>query len=171
MAYPTTLKFKPASQKIGLPAFDSTSTTQDSGCSPGDTARFLDPTYGEIEAIYLKGVASTAKGDLVVFDPKANTTTRSVAASRGPVAVALSANVASQFGWYAIRGMVPVSTASAGTGAANSLLAVTATAGQATVSGGAGVKIDGAICKSTQDAPGAGFTDVQLSYPSANGNT
>jgi hypothetical protein len=56
-------------------------------------------------------------------------------------------------------------------GVANALLAVSATAGQATVSGGAGAKIDNAVCKTTQDAPGAGFTGVLIMYPSCNGNT
>ena len=169
MAYPTTLAFKPVSPELGLQPFDQTSTTQNHPL--GHVARFVDGTYGEIEAIYLEGVASTAKGDVVAYNPKAGTTTRSVAATRGPLAVALSANVASQFGWYAKQGVVPVSTTAAGTGAANSLLEVTATAGQATVSGTASVKIDGAICLSAQDGPGAGFTDVLLSNPSANGNT
>jgi hypothetical protein len=168
MAYPTTLSFH-ASQagEIGQQQLALTDTTQRHPL--GKRCKFIDPTYGEIEAIYLKGVASTAAGDLVVYDPKAGTTTRSVAASRGPVAVAMSANVALQFGWYAIQGLVPVSTTAAGTGAANAGLAVTATPGQATVRAAAGQSIDGLICKSAQDGPGAGFTDVELHYPSANG--
>lgn len=170
MAYPTTLAFKSSQPGIiGAQQIGTTDTTQRHQL--GQKVRFVDPTYGEIECIYLKGVASTAAGDLVVYDPKAGTTTRSVAASRGPLAVAMSANVASQFGWYAVSGVVPVNTTAAGTGAANAGLAVTATAGQATVRGGAGVAIDGLICKSAQDAPGAGFTDVELAYPTANGLT
>lgn len=170
MAYPTTLAFKGSQPGlVGLAAFNLSDTTQRHPL--GMRAKFIDPTYGEIEAIYLKGVASTAAGDLVVYDPKNATTTRTVAASRGPIAVALAANVALQFGWYAIQGVVPVSTTAAGTGAANALLQVTATPGQGTVSGTAGVKIDGAVCKSAQDAPGASFTDVELHFPAANGNT
>lgn len=169
MAYPTTLAFKIASPIIGVQDIALTDTTQRHPL--GTKLRFVDPTYGEIECIYLKGVALTAPGDLVVYDPKAGTTTRSVLASRGPLAVAMSANVALQFGWYATCGVVPVSTASAGTGAANAGLALTAGAGQATVRGGAGVAIDGLICKSAQDGPGVGFTDVELTFPTANGLT
>lgn len=169
MAYPTNINFKSTGAVVGAQALAGTQTTQTAAL--GSTVRGTDAIKGEAEFIYLAGVASTAAGDLVVYDPVAGTTTRTVAASRGPVAVAMSANVANGFGWYQIRGYAIVNTTAAGTGAANALLAVTATAGQATVSGGAGVKIDNAICKTTQDAPGAGFTGVWLMYPSANGNT
>jgi len=168
MAYPTTLAFKSSQPGfIGAQQLTVTDTTQRHPL--GQKMKFIDPTYGEITAIYLKGVAATAAGDLVLYDPKAGTTTRIVAASRGPIAVAMSANIANQFGWYAIEGVVPVNTTAAGTGAANAGLATTATAGQATVRGTAGQSIDGLICKSAQDGPGAGFTDVELHYPCANG--
>ena len=169
MAYPTTLSFVPVEQYVGIQPIASTSTTQQHPL--GTVVKAKDIAYGEAEFIYLKGVASTAAGDLVSYDPKNATTTRTVAATRGPLAVAMSANVALQYGWYCINGVVPVSTASAGTGAANSLLAVTSTAGQATVSGTASVKVDGALCVSAQGAPGTGFTDVVLARPAANGNT
>lgn len=134
----------------------------------GTVSRFVDEVYGEIEAIYLAGVASTAAGDVVSYDPKAGTTTRAVAATRGPLAVALAPVLATQFGWYARKGQVPVNTTAAGTGAANSGLKVTATAGQATVAAGVTAgDVEGAICKSAQDAPGVGFTNVELSYPFA----
>jgi hypothetical protein len=169
MAYPTTLAFKLAEPRIGASSITSVDTTQRHPLGTVVTA--VDPVYGEGKFIYLAGVASTAAGDLVVFDPKAGTTTRTVAASRGPVAVAQAATVASTYGWYQIFGSAPVSTVSAGTGAANSLLAVTSTAGQATVSGTSSVKIDGAICQSTQGSPGTNYTVVLLDFPSANGNT
>lgn len=174
MAYPTAAQFFPKStdNTIGLQPLTETSTTQ---AHPlGTLATGVDGGtlgYGAIIAIYLKGIASTAAGDLVIYDPKAATTTRTVAASRGPIAVALSANVANQFGWYAVEGLVPVSTTAAGTGAANSLLAVTATDGRATLSGGAGLKVSGALCKTAQDTPSAAFTAVLLHWPAANGDT
>jgi hypothetical protein len=174
MAFPTSTQFnvKPVDVQIGLQSFMDTSTTQQHPLGTlaiGEDKGTL--AYGQVTCIYLKGVASTAAGDLVVYDAAAGTTTRTVAASRGPLAVALSANVASQYGWYMVVGNAPVSTASAGTGAANALLAVTATAGQATVSGGAGVKVDGAVCKAAQGTPTASFTQVTLTWPAANGNT
>lgn len=186
MAYPTTINWKETSgnpaaslpvsstmvQGTGNGAQPALSVTLQSDASQkerlGTVRRFQDETYGEIEAIYLKGVAATAAGDLVSFDPKNAATVRAVAATRGPLAVALAPVLAGQFGWYAIRGVVPVSTIAAGTGAANSGLKVTATAGQATVAAGATAgDIEGALCKSAQDGPGAGFTDVLLADPFA----
>lgn len=174
MAYPTTtqLYFKPTTPIIGAQDLMSTSTTQQHVL--GTRVRGVDTgtlQYGEAEFIYLKGVASTAAGDIVIYDAKAGTTTRCVAASRGPVAVSMSANVASQYGWYMVMGNAAVTTASAGTGAANALIQTSATAGSATVSGTSGQKIDGAICKTAQDSPTSGFTQVVLHYPAANGNT
>jgi hypothetical protein len=174
MAFPTSaqLKFVSSSPSIGSQDIMATSTTK---AHPlGTRIHGVDVGtlgYGEAEFLYLAGVASTAAGDLVVYDPVAGTTTRTVAASRGPVAVAMSANVAGQYGWYMVLGQAPVSTTAAGTGAANALLQVTSTAGQATVSGTASVKIDGAVCKAAQGTPTASFTQVALHFPSANGNT
>jgi hypothetical protein len=128
--------------------------------------------YGQAQFIYLKGVASTAAGDLVVYDPVAGTTTRSVIASRGQVAVAMSANVASQYGWYMVQGQAPVSTTAAGTGAANASLELTATPGQCTVGGSNhAYYVLNAVCKAAQDTPSSGFTQVSLSYPFMNGFT
>ena len=74
----------------------------------GTIVRGWDPTYGEGEFIYLLGVASTVVGSVVKY----NTTTYQTALlsvangkNKGlPVAVAMSANVASQYGWYQIGG-------------------------------------------------------------------
>ena len=177
MAYPTTgqgnqLWFKPIEPNAMPQGIHDTSTTQQMPlgfrCKAKD---FGSLGYGVAEFIYLKGVASTAPGDIVTFDEVAGTTTRSVAATRGPTAVAMSANVANQFGWYQVMGQAVVNTTAAGTGAANPMLQVTATPGQATVSGTANVKIDGATCKTAQDTPTVGFTQVSLHFPCANGNT
>lgn len=133
----------------------------------GTRIKAVDSTYGEGEFIYLAGVASTAIGDLVIFDQYAGTTTRAVAGSRGPAAVAMSANVASSYGWYQIAGAAVVK---AGTVAANGNVYLTATAGtidDATVSGD---KVDGARLKTADGTPSAGYAIVQISRPSLNGN-
>ena len=73
----------------------------------GTIIRAADPTYGEGEFIYLLGVASTVVGSMVDY----NTTTYQTALSAdtanqsNPVAVAMSANVAAQYGWYQIGGL------------------------------------------------------------------
>lgn len=168
MAYPTTVLSKLTDNRPGSGPMDQVDTVQQFPF--GTRQKFQDPAkYGEIECVYLKGVAALAKGDLVVFNSITGVTTRTVAASRGPAAVAMGIPTATQFGWFAIEGAVPLSsTASGGAGLAQ---AVTATAGRTTVSGAAAQKVSGLITLAAQDAPNVNFTDVQLQYPSMNGDT
>lgn len=74
--------------------------------TPGTIVRAQDPTYGTGEFVYLKGVASTVLGNLVIWDPVANTTTLSPSTANlaRPVAVAMAACTASYFGWYQFEG-------------------------------------------------------------------
>ena len=64
-----------------------------------------DPTYGEAEFIYLTGVANTVAGSWAVFDDIDGATKLLAAGHVGPVGIAMSANVASQYGWYMIHGL------------------------------------------------------------------
>jgi hypothetical protein len=174
MAFPTAtqLTFKATDQWMGVQDLMSTSTTQNHPLGTLAKGRdFGTLGYGEGIFLYLKGVASTAAGDCVIYDNTAGTTTRTVVASVGPIAIAMSANVASQYGWYLVEGNAPVNTASAGTGAANAWLKTTSTDGQLTVSGTNARKIDGAVCKTAQDTPSSGFTQVTLTWGAQNGNT
>ncbi len=72
----------------------------------GTLVRAWDPTYGEGEFIYLLGVGSTVVGSLVTYNATSYQTALSpdTAAFQAPVAVAMSANVASQYGWYQVSG-------------------------------------------------------------------
>ena len=70
----------------------------------GDIVRAVDPTYGVGEFIYLKGVASTARGSVVVYNQDDNSTKLAVANDIGPIAVAMAASVADTYGWYQISG-------------------------------------------------------------------
>lgn len=126
-----------------------------------------DPTYGAGEFVYLKGVASTAVGDVVVYDQYAGTSTRAVAGSRGPAAVAMSANVASQYGWYQVSGAAVVNC---GTVAANAPLFATATAGSVDDAVVTGDKIDGCVSRTANGTPGTGKLIAQICHPSMNGN-
>jgi hypothetical protein len=146
-------------------AIADTSTTQN--LPIGTRIKAIDPNLGEGEFIYLKGLASTAIGELVIFDQYANTTTRAVAGSRGPAAVAMSANVASQYGWYQISGAAVIK---AGTVAANASVYVTATAGTVDDAVVSGDKLDGARFKTADGTPSVGFAYCQLARPSLNGN-
>lgn len=112
-------------QIIGAQAIADTSTTQNHPL--GTIVGAKDPTYGAGEFIYLKGVASTAVGHVVTYDAATfQTALASIAAGVGrPVAVAMSANVASQYGWYQISGVAVVKKASATSFAAAAPLGAT----------------------------------------------
>lgn len=130
----------------------------------GTRVKAFDTTLGWGEFIYLKGVASTAIGDAVVFDLSDWTTARTGTGSRGPLAVAQSANIASQFGWYQINGIASVKSA---TVADNAVVYVTSTAGQLDDAVVSGDKVDGARFRSTDSA---GKANLELVYPVLNGN-
>lgn len=87
---------------IGAQKIEDTSTTAQHPL--GTRVRATDPTYGDGEFIYLLGVASTAIGSWVTFNQDDHSTTLLAANAIGPVAVAMSANVANQYGWYQIYG-------------------------------------------------------------------
>jgi hypothetical protein len=163
------MAYTKTSTAVGLPAIDSIVLSTDYLKQPpvGTVAQFTDPTYGTGEFIWLNGVASTAAHDLVIYDQKAGTTTRAVAGSRGPAAVAMAACVATYQGWYQISGAAVVT---AGTVAANGNVYVTATAGSIDDAVVSGDKVDGARLKTADGTPAAGQAIVQLDRPSLNGN-
>lgn len=125
-------------------AIADTSTTQN--LPLGTIVRATDPTYGGGEFIYLLGVASTVVGSLVYF----NSTTFQTVLEPGstdstgvPLAVAMSANVASQYGWYQITGNAVVKKAAVSFTPQVSVF-VSATAGRVTSVSSAGEQIVGA---------------------------
>lgn len=79
------------------------------------------------EYIYLQGIGSTIVGSWVTYSKATYITTLTVATSRGPVAVAQAAVLASQFGWYMVNGLA---TGSVATGAAAANAWTTATPGR-----------------------------------------
>ncbi|WP_205501922.1 hypothetical protein [Rhodopseudomonas sp. BR0G17] len=157
---------------IGMPPIASTlpASTSAGRSSPwklGDIVKAVDPVLGVGEFIYLPGLAATAVGETVIYDLNAMATKRAVAGDRGPCAVAMSANVASQYGWYQISGLAVVKT---GTVAANAKPYLTATAGTIDDAVVAGDKIDGMNFKTADGTPSAGFALAMLDRPSLNGN-
>ena len=128
---------------------------------------FDSTTYGAGEFIYLKGVASTAIGNPVIWDSAGQTALAGLA-SRGPVAIAMSANVASQWGWYQIQGMCPVSSAANAVASGAPIYMQASAAVDDAVS--ATNKIDGCVSKSASGTPAATFTVCALSRPCMNGN-
>ena len=82
----------------------------------GTVIRAKDSTYGEGEFIYLQGIGSTVVGSIVEYNNAYVTALATIALERPvPLAVAMSACVASEYGWYQISGeavMVKASTVS-----------------------------------------------------------
>ena len=120
----------------GAQGVDDTSTTQKHPL--GTIARGTDPTYGEGEFIYLLGVASTVVGSVVTYD--ASTYQTVLCAVGGaiprPIAISMSANVATQYGWYQISGVAVVKkqcTVSLAAGAAVGVLSTGLIAGTASL--------------------------------------
>ncbi len=118
---------------------------------------------GEGEFIYLLGVASTAVGDWVIFEADNFGTTRLVANAIGQVGVAMSANVASQYGWYQIYGKA-VANALAGF-ADNGRVYGTATAGSVDDTAVAGDGVWHSRGASALDAPATGMAEFEIAYP------
>jgi hypothetical protein len=73
----------------------------------GTIVRAVDGTLGEGEFIYLKGVSSTVVGSIVNYDDNFQTAldTSAAAGPGRPLAIAMSACVGSEYGWYQISGL------------------------------------------------------------------
>src|SRR6185437_8862795 len=114
-----TSNFVPVENRIGIQPISqsngATPSQYQTGQSPlfgqahplGTIVRAYDATLGEGEFIYLLGVASTAVGNVVNYNTTTYQTVLSpnTANNDDPVAVAMSANVAGQYGWYQITGL------------------------------------------------------------------
>jgi hypothetical protein len=93
--------------RIGAQPIAETSTTARHPL--GTIVRAVDPTYGEGEFIYLQGIGSTVVGSIVNYDAVYVTALHTSALDKPrPLAVAMSANVATQYGWYQIAGQAIV---------------------------------------------------------------
>lgn len=99
------MAFVPTENQLGIQPIGSNSTTQNHPL--GTIVRAYDATLGGGEFIYLLGVASTVVGSQVTYNSTTGATTLSpnTAKNAAPVAYAMSANVANQYGWYQIGGL------------------------------------------------------------------
>jgi hypothetical protein len=99
--------------RIGLDQeITSTSTTQTYKTGMRIRCRDIGSTNrGEGEFIYAKGVASVAVGDYCVISPGGDAAIRAVARSIGPGGVAMAAIVASNWGWFQVKGRAIINVA------------------------------------------------------------
>jgi hypothetical protein len=162
MAYTTNWKI--IEPRLGVQPIDETSTTAQHGL--GYIVEAIDRgsnANGVGEFIYLKGVASTAAGSWVTFNYDDGSTTLLAANAIGPVAIAMSANVANQYGWYQISGKA---VGKALTGFAdNGLVYATATAGSVDDAAVAGDRVKNALGASALDVPATGMAEFEISRP------
>lgn len=113
------------------------------------------------EYVYMAGVASTVVGSWVTFD-EAYVTTLLVASAIGPISIALSISVASNWGWYGVWGKIPGLLAA--NCADNAKLGYETASGNAGDGKAAGDEIYTAISRGST-AGAAAVTDCQISYP------
>lgn len=127
----------------GCQPIQNTETTQKH--TLGTIVRANNDTYGEGEFIYLLGVASTEAGSLVRYNATTYQTTLVVntAVQVCSVAVAMSANVASQYGWYQIGGNAVIKKTSVAVSPSVPIF-LSATAGRVKVAASAGLQVVGA---------------------------
>ena len=148
---------------VGNQPIAVTDTTQNHAL--GTIVRAEDPTYGAGEFIYLKGVASTVVGSMVDFDPYLATTALSPATGGvGPVAIAMSANVASQYGWYQIAGVAAVKAPNAMTAGAD-VFSLAATPGSVDDAQVNGEQILNAKVSTTTGTPSSGLALIEINRP------
>lgn len=162
MAYTTNWKI--IEPRLGVQPIDETSTTQNHQL--GYIVQAVDRgsnANGDGEFIYLKGAANTVAGSWVTYNYDDGSTTLLAANAIGPVAIAMSANVANQYGWYQIAGKA---VGKALTGYAdNGDVYATATAGSVDDAVVAGDRVKLAKGASALDGPATGMAEFEISRP------
>src|ERR1044071_6173265 len=100
-----TRTYRVSNPEIAIQRIADTSTTQNHELGKRVRAKDTGATaYGEGEFVYAKGVGSTVVGSVVLFDQDGWTTTLATANDKGEIGVAMSANIANQYGWYQVFG-------------------------------------------------------------------
>ena len=153
------MAYKITTPLVGAQPIAVTDTTQNHSIGTIVTAE--DATYGGAEFIYLKGIASTAVGSVVTYNSLTGVTTLAAAGTNKPqpVAIAMSANVADQWGWYQISGIAVVAKAATVSLAAGVAVGVQSTGViNATASG---KEVEGALVAAVASAT-SGRTTVKV---------
>lgn len=157
------MTFRVTSSNVGV-GYQPIANTETVAKHPlGTRVMANDPTYGDGEFIYLLGVASTAVGSFVLFNADDFSTSLLAANDIGPVAVAMSANVASQYGWYQIYGKAVGKVLASFADNAN--VYATATAGSVDDAVVAGDRVKNCKGASAIGTPSSGLAEMEIAYP------
>lgn len=164
--------YTPVDDRLGIQPIALNSTVQNHKI--GTIIKAEDPTYGAGEFIYLLGVASTVVGSVVTYNgntsgtPTGQTALAPATANLAqPLAVAMSANVAGQYGWYQISGNAVCATN--GTLAAGPGPVYLAGSGQLTSTAAAGKQVVNAVNVTATGTPAANQAVVEINRPFAQG--
>jgi hypothetical protein len=151
-------------QEVIKQKLDETSTTQNFPLGKIIQAYDKDTTaYGAGEFIYLKGVASTVVGSWVHYNADDYSTSLLAANDIGSVAIAMSDCVASNYGWYQIKGKA---VGKALTGFLdNANVYSTATAGSVDDAVVAGDRVKNAKGASAVGTPSSGLAEFEIDRP------
>jgi hypothetical protein len=144
---------------VGAQKLTETSTVQNHPL--GTIVKAYDSSYGVGEFMYLTGVASTIVGSVVEYNSLTGATVLAAVGGNQPlpIAVAMSANVASQYGWYQIGGNAVMAKSSATSLAAGAAVGVL-TAGFIAATG-SGKEVQGAVVAAVASAK-SGRTTVTV---------
>lgn len=157
--------FKSVESVVYNQAIDENSTTQNAPL--GTRIQAIDKAttdYGIGEFIYLKGVASTVVGSVVLIDQDDFSTSLATANDVGYLAVAMAATVASEYGWYQVKGKAVIKGLSGL--ADNASLYLTSTAGSLDDAVVAGDRVKGyAKTASALDTPSTGLAEADIVNP------
>ena len=155
------MAYVPSDTRIGVSQITAVDST--ARLPLGTRLKAYDPSYGEGEFIYLKGLDTTGAGTWVTFNQDDNSTALLAANAIGPVAVAMAATVTGTFGWYQIYGKAVGKVL---TGYAdNGLVYATATAGSVDDTVVAGDRVKNALGASAIGTPAAGLAEFEIQYP------
>lgn len=169
------MAFRITSPVAGAPPITDHSTTK--RWLLGGIVKAFDDTLGEGEFIYLKGLDGTTAGLVVTYvnstGVTALTATSGVVLGGAPVAVAMSACVTGEYGWYQVEGSATIlKTAVKFDPASGNRVYVSATAGRIMQTSVAGRQILGARFESTTTVTSTTSTAlVTLNRPSLKSGT
>ena len=163
------MAYVPTTTLLGIQPIAETSTTARHPL--GTRVDAVDGTYGGGTFLYLKGIGSTVVGSVVTYDQTGVTTLAPITtkAIGNPLAVAMSANVASQYGWYQTVGVAVIKKTAVKVSPAV-VLYLSGTAGRAMPTLATGREITGAITVNAATVLSATSTiNAQIAWPAAIG--
>lgn len=129
----------------------------------GKRVRAYDPTLGDCEFVYVKGVANGAAGLLATYVPNTGVTALTLARAKGLVGVFMAALTAGLFGWLQVKGTAEIQVNAAVV--AGSTVYLTAGAGKVDDAVVAGDIVYGANFATADGTPIANWARVAIDEP------